>query len=410
MGKIIRCLFLGLMLAVFVLVVTDSTVWTKGNIITIGPIDSQAFQALVDSAAPRTTIKCRGGEYLCYQGDPGDNETYPIRITKPLRIVAADENDPPIFMGTGDFEHSPVESGNNCFIVYNLTSDIRGLEFVGLHFEGFCMSLYFRPNYDPANPTVPTEAGVLSKLRVVRCQISDCPRGVQVWGGQTENFEISDNIIDVQGIGVLLYGRATGAVIYNSSRPKNGTVVGNIVCSNQTGIWAVGCENATIRDNFVDSEWVGIWFGDESAMFFPDDGPIRIGSVSRNNVQNAEVGIICVGPTTLNKSLIQDNSISNSSIGILLEEGANRFNVVNNEFYNSYYDIWLGWESGGYAYPPESHDNTVIANDFVTTVVDNGVGNTLVGTLSMIWNPGIPDDIRQKLIELREMLADLMEL
>ncbi len=409
--KIIRYLFLGLMLAVFVLVFTNSTVWTKGNVITTGPIDSQLFQALVDSAVPHTTIKCLGGVYPCYQG----SETFPIRITKPLRIVAVDENDPPIFMGTGTFgDLTPFIDGNNGFIVYNLTSDIKGLEFVGLHFWGFDRSVAFSPNYDPVNPTVPAP-GVLSNLRVDSCQFDNCLRGVQVFGGQTENFVISFNNINVQKIGIIVLGGASwieDVGYFDVGRSKNCTIRRNIVSGSRNGIMVDGCERAFIRDNFVEnSAYYGIAFGDEYALDFPDDGPIRIGSVQGNEIHNAWVGIDCFGPTSLHKSLVQSNFLNNCEFGVVLEQGANRFNIVNNEFVNSEWsDIWLGIdEINPWTWPPESHDNTVIATDFVTTVVDNGINNKLVGTLAMIYNPGVPDDVRQKLEELRLKLAERMQ-
>ena len=375
--KIIRCLLFGLILAVFVLVFTDSTVWTQGQVIIVEPMDSLAFQALVDSAVPHTTIKCLGGLYPCYQGNPEDNEPHPIRITKSLRIVAADENDPPLFKGTfGD--SLPYESTNNGFMVYNLRTDIRGLEFKGLQFEGFIRSLAFSPNYDPANPTIPIEGGVLSRLKVTRCQFYDCKRGVQVFGGQTENFEISNNNIDAKQAGIIVYGGATaaepGGIIYDCGRPRNGIITGNTVSMNGTGIpfgiWISACERVTVRNNFVDNGGggYGIAFGDDLAYSLPDDGPINIGSVIGNDVQNAEVGIGCNGPTTLHKSLIRSNSISDCYYAIALEVGANNFYVADNQFNNISIHIWL--ES-------DTHDNTIIVSE-EAIVEDNGTNNQII--------------------------------
>ncbi|MBA7704211.1 hypothetical protein ES703_113012 [subsurface metagenome] len=385
--KIIRCLFLGLMLAVFVLVFTDSTVWTQENVIITRPINSKAFQKLVDSVAPHTTIKCIGGSYECYKGKPEKHKTFPIRITKPLRIVAADENNPPIFIGTFDPDYTPWKGGNNCFMVYNLISNIKGLEFVGLHFQGFRRALAFSPSYDPDNPPVPVWAGVLSGLRIVRCQFSDCFEGILVYDGQIKNFEISDNFfIDALFHGIVVFGGVDTSFEppVNIGRPKKGTITGNTIQSARFGIDVSGSEMVTIHDNIVDSWGVGIWFcGDYYGIPLPDDSPIRIGSVSRNNVQaNDGFGIICYGLTTMHKSLVQNNFVSNSFVGITLEMGANNFNIVDNEFVSSVWsDIWLGGENDDLTGPPDSHDNTVIATatDFVTTVTDYGINNTLVG-------------------------------
>lgn len=407
--KIIRCLFLGLMLAVFVLVFTDSTVWTRENVIITGPINSKAFQKLVDSVAPHTTIKCLGGSYECYKGEPEKHKTFPIRITKPLRIVAADENNPPIFKGTFDPDYGPWEGGNNCFMVYNLISNIKGLEFVGLHFEGFSRALAFSPSYDPAIPNVPIEAGVLSKLRIVRCQFFDCWRGIYVIDGQIKNFGISDNIIERVRYGICVWGGVDESVgePYNMGRPKKGTITGNTVFSENIGIDVTGCEDVTIHNNFVDSLSVGIWFGgDYYESLLPDDDPIRIGSVSSNNVQTPwGWGIVCYGLTTLHKSFVQNNYISNSYLGITLEMGANNFNIVDNEFGPSNCDIYLGGENDDEAAPPASHDNTVIATDFVTSVIDNGINNELVGKIVLMNNSSVLNDVRQNLKELRQKLA-----
>ncbi len=410
--KIIRCLFLGLMLAVFVLVFTERTVWTQENVIITGPMDSLAFQELVDSVAPRTTIKCLGGSYLCYQGEPEEFETFPIRIRKPLKIVAADENNPPIFVGTFDPDYGPWKGGNNCFMVYNLISDIRGLEFVGLHFKGFSRALAFSPSYDPDNPSVPIWAGVLSKLRIVRCQFFDCFKGIMVYDGQIKNFKISDNFfVEALFMGIQVFGGVDPSVDppIHIGRPKKGTITGNTVFNARWGIDVYGCEEVTIHDNFVDSFGVGIWFGgDYYEPLLPDEDPIRIGSVSSNNVQaNYGYGIVCYGLTTLHKSLVKNNSISDSYLGITLEMGANNFNIVDNEFVNSIWeiDIWLGGENDEETGPPESHDNIVIADVFDTTVIDNGINNKLVGEKINLWPWSALSDVRQNLKELRQKLA-----
>ena len=415
--KIIRCLFLGLMFLVFVLVFTNSTVWTRGKVITTEPIDSLAFQELVDSVAPRTTIKCLGGWYECYQEEGDVTTTFPIRITKPLRIVAADENNPPIFVGTFDPDYGPWAGGNNCFMVDNLISDIRGLEFEGLHFMGFSRALSFSPSYDPAIPDVPVKAGVLSGLRIDSCQFYDCLRGIGVFDGQIKNFKISDNIIEAARHGIVVQGGVDVPPVgepYDMGRPNNGTITGNTVFSESVGIDVCGCEGVTVKDNFIDISvdvyGIGIWFGgDWYEELVLDDGPIRIGSVSGNNVQaNGAYGIACYGRTTLRKSLIQYNSISDSYLGIILEMGANNFNIVDNEFVNSIWDIdiWLGGEPYWETAPPASHDNTVIANDFVTYVVDNGINNTLVGKIFLWDYSSVLNDVRQNLKELRQKLAE----
>lgn len=409
--KIMRCLFLGLMLAVFVLVLTDSTVWTEENVITIGPIDSLAFQELVDSVAPGTTIKCRAGLYPCYQEDPGNGEqiTFPIRITKPLRIVAADENNPPIFEGTFDPEYTAWEGGNNGFLVYNLIPDIEGLEFVGLHFQGFSRGLAFSPSYDPAHPTEPIWAGVLSNLRIVRCQFSECWGGIAVWDGQIKNFEISDNIIDDVRYGILGMGGVDeiwGELVW-IGRPKNGTINGNTVTNAKSGIDVSGCEEVNIHDNFVHSSVGGIMFGgDWKGVIFPDEPPYKIGSVFRNNVQSWE-GIVCYGLTPLHKSLVQNNYISDANRGISLERNANNFIIVNNEFLNSSIcDIWFTGAEDEDPPPPATHDNKVIANRFITSVIDHGTNNKLVGKIDLIPNSSVLNDVCQNLKELRQKLTE----
>ena len=46
----------------------------------------------------------------------------------------------------------------------------------------------------------------------------------------------------------------------------------------------------------------------------------------------------------------------------------------------------------------------LVTTDFVTNVLDLG-DNVLLGTLAMINNPGVPDDVRQQLEEMRSGLG-----
>jgi hypothetical protein len=363
------------------------TTATAEEIITGGGLNDLQFQALVDSASPGDTILCSPGLYQF---------TGPVRIDKSLRIVAESSSEPPVFEGTG-VAPTPVETGNNGFLVYDLQSDIDGLEFAGLHMRHFDRPFAFDPGWG-----CPLAPGTLKNLTVADNYIENSRRGMQIWGGQTETFDFVDNTIDVHNIGVMVI---RGPEVC-SSRSARGTVARNSITAGFAGIIAIGVERTAVRDNWVTSGAVGVWFGDDAAQHVPVDSPVRVGSVANNTIESGDLGIILNGPTPIRASSALGNTVSSSFVGLLMEEGANGFLAANNEFSSSWTDIWLAGNFDGWTYPPASHDNTVVATDFQTTYADNGIDNHLVGTLAMIENPGVPPEVQQMLIDLRELLAE----
>ena len=137
-------------------------------------------------------------------------------------------------------------------------------------------------------------------------------------------------------------------------------------------------------------------------------------SAAQNEIDGAFVGLFGTfdprvdGPAFGNS--FTNNTVSNSLFGTIIDCESTGYTAVNNEFQGSFLvDVLLdGTSPGGECAPfglGDSHDNTIVATDFVTTVLDFGVDNHLVGTLAMTNNPGVPDDLRQTLIAMRESLG-----
>jgi hypothetical protein len=95
--------------------------------------------------------------------------------------VAENEADPPVFASRTDAAGRPVvgtsfEGSNNGFVVWGLTSDVKGIELVGLHFRDFQRAVAFAPSHVPSEDCRPT-AGTLSQARVARSHfVNSFPR------------------------------------------------------------------------------------------------------------------------------------------------------------------------------------------------------------------------------------------
>jgi nitrous oxidase accessory protein NosD len=149
---------------------------------------------------------------------------------------------------------------------------------------------------------------------------------------------------------------------------------------NGFGVNIVGSEETSIKENHIETGLAGIVMSDDKALVFPDDGPIKLGSVEGNIIEGGIAGIYSYGPTTVSDAEIKDNVVSGALWGILLDTGANGFKITSNEFSgNVVADIWLGFDEDGdlIAFPPDTHDNYVEARDG-DLVFDFGVDNEVV--------------------------------
>jgi parallel beta-helix repeat protein len=199
--------------------------------------------------------------------------------------------------------------------------------------------------------------------------------------------------------------------VFSIGRPQRIEISGNrVVADPSTGILVWGADHSTVRDNAVETDRFGISLWDNLGL-----------SVLNNLVSGADLGLLVQAE---NKATVMHNVIRGGNAGVFgwgdspgtrianntifdsgtgaylhnedLEENSN-FTLANNEFWNSgWVDVYLG---------DLSHDNTVIATDFETTVIDDGYDNRLIGTLAMIHNPGISEEVRQHLEEVRERIA-----
>jgi hypothetical protein len=199
--------------------------------------------------------------------------------------------------------------------------------------------------------------------------------------------------------------------VMSIGRPERIEISGNRVMADpSTGIGVFSTDHSTVRDNAVETDRFGISLWDNLDL-----------SVLNNLVSGAGLGLLVQAE---NKATLMHNVVSGGNAGVFgwgdspgtrisnntifdsgtgaylhnedLEEQSN-FTLANNEFWNSgWVDVYLG---------DLSHDNTVIATDFQTTVIDDGYDNKLIGTLAMIHNPGISEEVREHLEDVRAEIA-----
>lgn len=379
-----------------------------GGEIRTGPVDKARFRALVDGAAAGDTIACEGGAYDFTEGEG-------IAIVKPLRIVAADPNNPPVFAGRTASSGKPaIVPGNDAFFVVGLEEDLEGLAFIGLHFTSFNHALIFDPQLVLGNDCNPTAPGVLSQLRIERCRVTNTRRAVQIDGGNLQNFRVVDNSFSSYGdlgtsgirlfAGAAFEGAARCGEALDVGRPRDGIIAGNHFEGNHFGITTIGVESLFIHDNVIDGSRFGILLGDQKALDLPDDGPINLGAVQGNIIHGGVIGLIGQGPTSLRRASFSGNTILGASFGILMELAANDFLLANNDFGDGSLEVDVFLDGASESSGP-THDNKVVATDSHTTVLDLGEGNRLVGRLASASNQGVAQHVREELRESRAALA-----
>jgi parallel beta-helix repeat protein len=255
-------------------------------------------------------------------------------------------------------------------------------------------------------------SGDLRGIAVRHLKFYTVLRGVEVIGG---HFSYSHDCDDLVYTGDEIDGVVVEKNLFDNTR-RGAQIFGTVA-------------NASFRDNLaigslgyallvVGDEVACRLEGDESEFtgVLSIDRPQRI-EISGNRVLNglwAGIGVVTSDKTEVMHNVvtgevvgvhgygdspgtrIANNTIFDSGTGVYLEEASN-FTLVNNEFWASWWvDVHL---------LASSHDNTVIATDFHTTVYDEGYDNKLIGTLAMIYNPGISDEVRQHLEEVRARIA-----
>ena len=358
-----------------------------------GPIDRHEFQALVDAASPGDTIACLAGEYRF--GGQG-----PLILDKGLKIKAADPYDMPLFVGDtvdGTVDGEPVggtppQTGNTA-IVMSPGAAVHDLEFRSLQFTGFERTMVLDLGHDFNAPGCPLLASAnFTGLVVEGTHFRKTRRAIQLLGGPLDGFVFKDNTIELSQvpsgltpIPILLVGGTefscpADGTLFELLRPGNGTIKNNRMRGGFVGVWIYGGEQVSVKSNTIEAPIVaGIHVIDDRAVYFGDDGPIQAGEVKGNHISGGLFGILGEGPTTMESVGIKGNVVDGSLVGILLDFGANNFEIKDNSFSNiAAAEIWLGYDETGdpFASPPESHDNSVIAGAG-DRVFDFGVDNTI---------------------------------
>jgi parallel beta-helix repeat protein len=209
--------------------------------------------------------------------------------------------------------------------------------------------------------------------------------------GSPKHYKIVANLISNDAVGATT--GTMGLRIYYSD---------NVLVANNTflkggrnyAIFLSGNTNSTVTKNVATGtagvRLFGIVNADLAGRNFsltpPQDWPATVNlNIKNNNIQ--DVGFV--------------SNASTAGYGIYVDSQTIETKISNNQFSNNQNgDIRLAGTSSSLftgTFLPSSY-NVVITTNFGNTVVDNGLNNKLLGTMNLMNNPNIPDEVQQMLI------------
>lgn len=407
-------------------------------------VDSAALQAALDAATPGTTLELVGEfqldgglsfeaseglaigaslfvrtSHITIAGRRVDNDGDGLINEDPENgidddgdgLVDEDDRDAVlkgVLLGdgspAGDCDHPDAVAACTNLVLEKLFNrgmqfgDVRGVTVQDLKFEGHSRAL-------PVSSILNTKGflceGIVftgdevHKLTLQGNSFTNNFRDFQIFG-QGDKVKFSDNDVThlSAGLPILLVGK--------ESICSNGTEfiplpVGVAVHTNISGnrIRRGGSGTAVLTSEtefttFAQNDVSGASFG----LILEDDTQI---TVLQNDISDTIFGMLLLDAAE--GAHVANNRVTANVFGIFVDEcvvEATGYTMINNDITAGALDIFLG---------EGSFENTVIATDFVTSVADLGFDNQLIGTLAMISNPGVPDEVRQMLEELRDMLG-----
>ena len=394
-------------------------------------VDRAAIQAALDSAEPRDTIELFGtfqldgtwliikdsrltveGRAVDNDGDGRVNED-PVDGEDNDGDAAVDEDDwDAVLNGIADVDGSPMLDGspatlfNRGLIVDAGGGTLRQLTVRNIKFSTFNRAISFAPQFAPSSniceDLLAAPAGAVDGVTVEGNWVHNSFRGIQFFN-DVRNLTVTGNFVTgAEQNGVLIVGEVQGCTWANGddgsvpiATPTGGRISGNAIIGNPPaggnaigrGVNVSGGRQITVDTNWINEHRHGVRVYGGSGIHVHHN---RISEMYRH-------GLLGVGETA--QTFFANNTVRDALRGVGLYEGSG-FRVVNNDTLASEADVFLD---------ADSFENMVIATDFFTQVVDLGTDNTLVGTLAMITNPGVSDDVRAKLEEIRARLAEKMQ-
>lgn len=389
--------------------------------------DRSSIQAAIDRAAPGDTVELVGvfqldgtrvfitkapltlaGRALDNDNDGAVNEDWADGADNDGDGRVDEDDWDTVVRGVANPDGSPAGDSdpsrlfNRGFVLEGAAGTFRRVEVRNIKFQTHHRAISLQPDWK--SPTlfcddIVSTGGSSDGISVLGNWFDNCRRGVQAFG-EVARLTIKDNQFTLTTppsilgapLGVELLGGLTvcflpggGTRPLRVGTPRMTEVANNrFIAGGTLGILTSGTSLTTIRHNTFAEMFVGIsLFDDEKA------------SVHSNEVLRTVAGIAARDAAP--GATVSNNRLNRHTVGLFFDSGASGLTALNNRFEAS--------SVSNVFFTPASFENTVIATDFETTVVDLGRDNRLLGTLAMIHNPGLPDEVRRKLEELRQGLA-----
>ena len=409
-------------------------------------VDRQAIQNAIDAAESGDTVELAGtfqldgqriyinrsritltGEAVDNDLDEAVNEDWVDGLDNDGDGEVDEDDWDTVVKGIKNPDGSPA--GDTCPTVFN-----RGLVVIGLNethrkivisnlkFTDFHRALEFHPETDCSDSLLCESCvvtqGALDGVTVEGNRFDNNNRAAQALG-QVSHLTFRRNVVTGGSIAVLTVGERVGCrlpdCVSSAANHFPGRPTAVDVSDNRIEAWegdyavlSVRSNHTTMRRNLVKgridstsdfrtSISENTVLDTDFAIWVWGHGAEKI-TVLHNQVQGGRFPFGAWGDTP-GSHFANNRVVDAETIGLWFLAGANGVTALNNEFINTADEVHIHLG-------PTTFDNKVIATDFTTTVVDEGSNNMLVGTLAMVNNPGVPDEVRAQLEELREELAN----
>ncbi len=382
-------------------------------------IDRQAVQDAIDAASPGTTIVLDGtflldgeriflttspltltGRAVDNDGDGEVNEDWPDGVDND-GDAAVDEDDwDTVIQGLANPDGTPVNDGeldiyfNRALAIEGVTGSARHITIRHIKFSTHDRAINIFPDWFPGTKLCADyvfTGGTLAHVTIEHNWFDNNMRGIGVHGA-VEGLRVRNNLFtDQLSGGVLLFGQeyACGVAGGSDLPVAMGTPLRSLLSDNAFrsaaawGIISIATDLTTVSGNTFDQGIFGVYLsGDSRAL------------VTRNQVRDVVYGLLAEGGE---KNFVLDNDVAggvfgmygalasphtkffNNTVaesayfGLYFELGATGFTAMNNAFEGSgVADVFLD---------ESTFENAVISTRSVTTVIDLGVDNRLIGLI-----------------------------
>lgn len=384
-------------------------------------VDRQSIQDALDAAAPGDTILLTGtflldgeriylsksgttlaGEAVDNDGDGRVNEDWSDGVDNDADGFIDEDDWDAVLEGLAHPDGTPLDDGaldyfyNRALAVEGLSGPVRDLTIRDLKLSTFDRGINLFPDWVWATKRcedIAPTAGTLADVVIEGNWFDNSYRNV-VLHSATRGVQVRNNLMTGSLSGsILLIGQEYGCIqadgtdlFFPIDLPTDNDFADNEIITEPGtfGVLSIFTRRTSVHGNTVDGAYLGIYSAsDDGARIVANEvrgGTLGIlvgGSektlVLRNEVGGALIGLYGELPSA--GSRFTDNVVADSVLwGLLLDYYASGATAVNNQFTGSgLVDVYLTSTTSG---------NTIVATDFATTVLDEGEGNTLIGTLA----------------------------